>query len=37
MVEVEYRPAAGAVEAIISLPTGVSGEFIWGTKQYAIS
>jgi alpha-L-rhamnosidase len=36
MVEVDYRRTGNAVEAVISLPNGESGELVWRTKRFAI-
>jgi alpha-L-rhamnosidase len=36
IVEVDYRREPSAIEAVITLPKGVSGEFVWAAKRYKI-
>jgi hypothetical protein len=36
MVEVEYRRATGAIQAVITLPKGQSGEMVWAAKRFKI-
>jgi alpha-L-rhamnosidase len=35
-IQVEYTHAAGGIEATITLPQGISGNLLWGTKEFAL-